>query len=117
MSSSVLPLDGISLVPLLTGDPVDWPDRMLFSHWKGRGAVRTEQYRLVVEPGRHTLFDMQAGPGQSTGIAKSHPDVAAKLRAAVRAKPGLQVCRPVGPDWTGAEARWAKFNRMRTTIL
>ncbi len=82
MSSSARPLDGLSLAPLLTGEPMDWPDRMLFSHWKGRGAVRTQQYRLVVERDRHTLFDMTADPGQTTDVAESHPDVAAKLRAA-----------------------------------
>ncbi|GMV94078.1 MAG: hypothetical protein AMXMBFR82_38560 [Candidatus Hydrogenedentota bacterium] len=81
-ASSARPLDGLSLAPLLTGEPVDWPDRMLFSHWKGRGAVRTQQYRLVIERDRHTLFDMHADPGQTTDITESHPDVAAKLRAA-----------------------------------
>ncbi|MBZ0173165.1 MAG: arylsulfatase, partial [Phycisphaerales bacterium] len=49
-------LDGLSLAPLLTGQRVDWPDRMLFSHWKGRGAVRTQGERRVLPRGRPARF-------------------------------------------------------------
>ncbi len=33
------PLDGVSLVPLLTGGSSEWPDREIFSHWAGRVSV------------------------------------------------------------------------------
>jgi len=75
-------LDGVSLVPLLIGNAKDWPDRMLFSHWKGRGAVRTEQYRLVVERDRYSLYDMIADPGQKTDIAEQDTATAARLQKA-----------------------------------
>jgi arylsulfatase A-like enzyme len=74
------PLDGISLKPLLLGKAENWPDRMIFSHQKGRVSVRTQRYRLD-----HTdkLFDMKTDPGQNNDISKAKPDVAAKLRKAV----------------------------------
>lgn len=74
------PLDGISVKPLLFGEADNWPDRMIFSHQRGRVSVRTQQYRLD-----HTgkLFDMTADPGQYNDISKEKPRVASKLRKAV----------------------------------
>nr|MBC8467882.1 sulfatase-like hydrolase/transferase [Planctomycetota bacterium] len=55
------PLDGVSVKPLLLRETDNWPDRMIFSHQRGRVSVRTQQYRLD-----HTgkLFDMTTDPGQ-----------------------------------------------------
>jgi len=73
------PLDGVSLKPLLLGTPEKWPPRMIFSHWRGRVSVRTQQYRLD-QQGK--LYDMTADPGQYTDVARQHPEVAARLREA-----------------------------------
>jgi arylsulfatase A-like enzyme len=77
-----LELDGLSLVPLLEGRTEGWPDRMLFSCWGKRGAVRTQQYRLTIEKGKPQLFDMLVDPGQEKDVAGEHPDIAARLKAA-----------------------------------
>jgi arylsulfatase A-like enzyme len=74
------PLDGRSLVPLLTQDKVDWPARMIFSHWGGNVSVRTPQYRL---DGTGKLFDMTADPGQKHDLSKQLPGVTAQLSGAV----------------------------------
>ena len=74
------PLDGQSLVPLLTGTAGDWPARMLFSHWGGRVSVRTDRHRLDHE-GR--LYEMHADPGQDQDIAAEQPEVATRLQTAV----------------------------------
>jgi arylsulfatase A-like enzyme len=76
------PLDGRDLSPLLLKHEVDWPDRMIFSNWAGRTSVRTQQHRLD-DQGR--LYDMVADPGQAAPITQERADVAAKLRAAVKA--------------------------------
>ena len=40
-------LEGVSLKPLLLkSSQVDWPDRRIFSHWRGRVSVRTQRHRL-----------------------------------------------------------------------
>jgi len=77
---STKPLDGVSIKPLLLKETKNWPDRMIFSHQRGRASVRTQQYRLD-----HTgkLFDITTDPGQHRDIAKEKPDVAAKLTKAV----------------------------------
>ena len=88
------PLDGRSLKPLLTGESANWPDRMIFSLQGKRISVRTQQYRL---DSAGQLFDMVADPGQKQDIAKDRPEVAAKLRAAVK-QWGSEVLPLVGED-------------------
>ena len=78
-------LDGVSLVPLLTGQAKQWPERMIFTFHKNRGAVRTQRYRLTLEGRRVALFDMEADPGQKRDIARHKPDVFHKLKAAYEA--------------------------------
>lgn len=77
-----LPLDGSDLSPLLKGQKAEWMDRMLFSTWNTAVSVRTQDYRL--DASGH-LYDMKADPGQKTAVNDSHPEVAARLQAAVKA--------------------------------
>ncbi len=74
------PLDGISLKGILTGQAQKWPDRMIFSHWRGRVSVRTQQYRLDHQG---HLYDMTDDPGQDRDISKQQKEMAAKLSQAV----------------------------------
>lgn len=74
------PLDGVSLKPLLMGDSQDWPDRMLFSNFRGRSSVRTQQYRADSK----TLFDMQDDPGQTNNLAKDKKQVHRELATALK---------------------------------
>jgi arylsulfatase A-like enzyme len=80
------PLDGVSLVPLLTGKAAGWPDRQLFTFFGASGAVRTPQYRLTVEGRRVGLYDMLADPDERRDIAGEKPEVARELKAAFDAK-------------------------------
>ena len=76
-------LDGKSVAPLLAGKTDGWPDRMLFTYWRGRGAVRTQRYRMVMENKSWLqLYDMVADPGQKQDIAKAKPEVTEQLKAA-----------------------------------
>ncbi|QOV90368.1 sulfatase-like hydrolase/transferase [Humisphaera borealis] len=76
------PLDGRSLVDVLTGKKVETDDRMIFSHWNRKVSVRTQQYRLM-DGG--ILYDMAADPGQKTDVARQNPQIAEKLSAALAA--------------------------------
>jgi len=113
-------LDGVSLVPLLTGTAKDWPDRMIFTFLGNRGAVRTQRYRLTVEGRRVALFDMQADPGQKRNIAREKPEVFRKLKAAYdamrkevmkgsRGRPPIPVGYPQMPtvEIPTPEGRWS----------
>ncbi len=88
-----LPLDGVSLRPLL--DAVSpaataeaeaaWPARDLFTHREreGRedtmypGTIRTQRYNLV---NGTELYDIQNDPGESNNIAAAHPDLVNSMR-------------------------------------
>jgi len=87
-----LEIDGRSLVPLLAGENVQWPDRYLFFHvgrWPkfadpqehryDKCAVRSQRFRLV---NNEQLFDMQQDPGQTTNVADKHPEVVKVMREA-----------------------------------
>ncbi len=76
--ASAKPLDGISLEPLLMGQPVDHADRFLFSHWRRRVSVRSRRHRLDHQG---KLFDMIKDPGQRQDVSRQLPEVAAKMRA------------------------------------
>ena len=95
-----LQVDGISLVPALTGasaasglsggrtasGPGSKADRVLFVHsqrvdvpikWR-KSSVMTQRFRLI---NGEKLYDMQADPGQEADVAAAHPSVVADLRA------------------------------------
>lgn len=81
-----LPLDGVSLVPLLKGETAGWPDRMIFSHWGRRGSVRNQRWRAVVDRnGEWQLYDMIADPGQEHEVGKQFPPVLDTLSTAYAA--------------------------------
>ena len=90
--------DGVSLAPLLRGDPAAWPDRTLYFQWH-RGdvpqkyracAARSTNWKLVQPAGvaegpwnaepKFELFDMKNDPLETKDIAAGHPDVVEKLK-------------------------------------
>lgn len=89
--------DGRSLLPLLKGQAVDWPDRTLYFQWH-RGdvpeihrafAARSDRYKLVQpkgveprplpEPLTYELYDMQADSLEQKNIAGEKPEVVARM--------------------------------------
>lgn len=74
------PLDGRDLSPLLRGEPVEWPERLLFAHWAGRTSVRTDRHRLDAAG---QLYDVVSDPGQTRNLADAQPDMARRLQEAV----------------------------------
>jgi arylsulfatase A len=113
-----LPVDGVSLRPLLEGRDSSWPERVLFTHNpisetnRYPGAVRTSKYRLVREikgpqggssakssddnAPAWQLYDMQNDPGEKQNLAQDRPQVVAELSQLYEAwiedtrKPGLE---------------------------
>lgn len=72
------PLDGLSLVPLIKGQTDDWPTRLLFTHYRGRGSVRSEKYRSD----KKELHNMQTDPGQKINLAIQQPELQQKFQKA-----------------------------------
>jgi arylsulfatase A-like enzyme len=78
--ASKKPLDGVSLKTRLLGIQDTPLKRKIFSHWRGRVAVRTEEF-LLDHQGK--LFTVRVDQGQRTDISREHPEVAKELREAV----------------------------------
>ncbi|MDX2038811.1 MAG: arylsulfatase [Isosphaeraceae bacterium] len=115
------PLDGRDLSPLLLGKPVEWTDRMIFTHQNGQVSVRTRAHRLDAT-GR--LYDMVADPGQTKDLAKAERETADRLKLAVDTwKRELNPSEPVGarrvPQNLSVDARPVPvgFPEFPTTVL
>ncbi len=98
-------MDGVSLMPLLLKDNIEWQDRNLFFQWH-RGdepqvnrncAVVSQHYKLVQPYGGNLpyegddlekylsdpifeLYDIEADPGERNNIADKYPDIVARMR-------------------------------------
>jgi len=79
-------IDGRSILPLLEGKKVEWPDRTFFVQWH-RGdapephrnaAVRTRDWKLV---GGTELYGMRRDPLETENVSGEHPEVVERLRA------------------------------------
>ena len=95
-----LPLDGRSLVPLLTGQAGDCPDRMIFARTSGWRSVlsfnepvvrdlhtlgktvRTQRWRAVNTGEGWQLYDMANDPSEKQDVAADHPQTVQRLAAA-----------------------------------
>ncbi|WP_404310524.1 sulfatase-like hydrolase/transferase [Neorhodopirellula lusitana] len=75
------PLDGVSLKAPLTGvgDPLE--DRMIFTHWNKKVAVRTERFLL---DNAGLLYELESDPGQRSDVSPQHRETTRQLKAAVR---------------------------------
>ena len=68
-------MDGVSLVPLLTGQNVE-RGKPLFYSYVGSNGLWNERYKLVSSRGGPwMLFDMEKDPVENDDIAASHPEI------------------------------------------
>lgn len=88
-----VPIDGKSLVALIDeGTDSQLQDRVILTYRPnqadlskfGRAAVRSDQYRLTIERGVVSLFDMDADPSQRTDVIDEHPKVAEQMESQIR---------------------------------
>jgi hypothetical protein len=77
-----LPLDGRDLTPLLKGETVAWPQRLLFNGVNRLVGVRSQRYRLDAQG---KLFDPVADPAQIHPLNDREPAEATRLQQALAA--------------------------------
>ena len=75
-------LDGVSLVPTLTGSPDrQTPHEYLYWEFRGGQAVRLGDWKAIrAGPDEPIgLYDLVADPTESTDVAAEHPDIVARI--------------------------------------
>jgi arylsulfatase A-like enzyme len=86
-------IDGKSLLPLIKGKKVDWPDRALFSYWTRKYpelynsmAIQKAEYKLVGQTNYNAsiedfeLYNLKNDPEELHNIVKENKAIALKLK-------------------------------------
>ncbi|MCF7674509.1 MAG: sulfatase-like hydrolase/transferase [Akkermansiaceae bacterium] len=86
-----LPLDGISLLPLIDGQMKERPTPIGFwthgntSLENGPAAWNDNRYKLLKLPGRkYELYDIPADIAEKSDIADQHPEIVARMKAELK---------------------------------
>jgi arylsulfatase A-like enzyme len=94
-------LDGINLIPRLSGEVEQLPDRPLFWRFWRQAAIREGKWKYIyLSDGREWLFDMTREKPEAENRIADHPEVARGLRtklegwAGEQKLPGLPTGRP-----------------------
>jgi arylsulfatase A-like enzyme len=108
-------LDGISVLPLLTGKADALPDRLLYwetmtkyfgqaARWRSYKAIRTWS------TGAMSIYDLARDPGETRDLSADHPEWVARfdafLRESHRDSPHYPKMVATCPDWKAEGAKW-----------
>jgi arylsulfatase A-like enzyme len=74
------PIDGVNLLPYLTGRKQGTPHEMLFWRSGGNHAVRKGNWKLVTMAGETGLYDLAADIGESRDRRQDKPEVFSELK-------------------------------------
>ena len=89
-------IDGVNLIPYLTGRTKKTPHEILFWRKGDDYAVRQANWKLVSTAGKTELFDLAADIGENRNLAAERPDVLKKLTKAYE-KWNAQMKEPLWP--------------------
>ncbi len=78
-------LDGVNLLPYLTGQNKSAPHEALFWRWIAQSAIREGQWKLIIGGERRYLFDLDKDPEEKRNLLSQHPKIAERLHARLKA--------------------------------
>ncbi|MFC7336030.1 sulfatase [Haloferula chungangensis] len=99
-------LDGVNLMPYLTGKEKGAPHEALHWRWLGQSAIRKGKWKYLRSNEREYLFDMENDFEETNDLLKSHPEIAAGLHAELKSwsdtlsPPGIWVMKSEGMSKT-----------------
>jgi arylsulfatase A-like enzyme len=73
-------LDGVNLIPYLTGQNTAAPHDRLMWRWVAQSAIRQGNWKLLRGGEREYLFDLDADLEEKHDLAAKHPQIVAQLR-------------------------------------
>jgi len=74
-------LDGVNLMPYLTGENTGAPHEALCWRWESQSAIRKGQWKYLRCDDREYLFDMENDFEESRNLIQAHPEKAQQLLA------------------------------------
>lgn len=97
-------LDGVNLIPYLTGKTESPPHEMLFWRIWNQSSVRKGKWKYLQAGDRNYLFDLSSPQHEKVNLIANHPEIAAQLQASLKRwaedlkKPGLADGPLKGPE-------------------
>ncbi|MCP4192501.1 MAG: sulfatase-like hydrolase/transferase [Planctomycetaceae bacterium] len=73
-------LDGVNLIPHLTGKKTTPPHEVLTWRWIAQSAIREGNWKLLRGGEREYLYDLKADLEEKHNLAAKHPEIATRLR-------------------------------------
>lgn len=77
-------LDGVNLLPYLTGEKKDAPHAFLAWRWMAQSAIREGNWKLLRGGDREYLYDLATDLEEKHNLASQHPEIATRLRAKLK---------------------------------
>lgn len=74
-------LDGVNLLPHLTGQLTTAPHEALYWRWVAQSAIRAGNWKLLRGGDREYLYDLGTDLAEKHNLAAKHPEIATRLRA------------------------------------
>lgn len=74
-------LDGVNLVPYLTGEKKGLPHDVLYWRWLGQSAIRKGEWKYLRSDNREYLFNIQNDPEEAKNLLSAQPEIARSLHA------------------------------------
>jgi arylsulfatase A-like enzyme len=81
--STDIALDGVDLMPYLSGSSSEKPHDKLFWRAGNIWATRDGDWKLIYAADRHWLYDLSADIGEKTNLADKRPDIVKELTASL----------------------------------
>ena len=97
-------LDGVDLIPYLTGRISSAPHQALMWRWVAQSAIRQGDWKLLRGGRREYLFNLATDIEEKNDLSAQHPEIADRLRARLRQwaaeldPPGLAQ-KPMSQTW------------------
>ncbi|GEP42445.1 sulfatase family protein [Brevifollis gellanilyticus] len=77
-------LDGVNILPYLTGENKTPPHDALYWRWMAQSAIREGKWKLLRGGEREYLYDLTTDREEKHNLAVKHPEVATRLRTKLK---------------------------------
>ena len=97
-------LDGVNLIPHLTGENKAPPHESLLWRWMAQSAIREGKWKLLRGGDREYLYDLDADIEEKHNLTSQEPEIASRLRTKLKTwadglnPPGMAL-GPMSPVW------------------